>query len=75
MPTMGLLSLMLPADPKNPASPKLKTPPSEATAQYPLPSGVFAPPTMGLLSLVPPRDPKNPEAPKVKTPPSCATSR
>jgi hypothetical protein len=33
IPTMGLLSGSPPADPKNPASPKLKIPPSEATSQ------------------------------------------
>src|ERR1035437_3832122 len=36
IPTMGLLSGSPPADPKNPASPKLKIPPSDATCQYPL---------------------------------------
>ena len=33
MPTAGLTSGTLPADPKNPASPKLKIPPSAATIQ------------------------------------------
>ena len=33
MPTMGLLSLMAPAEPENVASPKAKMPPSEATSQ------------------------------------------
>ena len=33
MPTMGLFSAMPPMDPKKPASPKLKIPPSEATSQ------------------------------------------
>ncbi len=32
----------------------MKTPPSEATSQYPLPSGVAAMATMGLLRLTPP---------------------
>ena len=33
MPTTGWFSLVLPAEPKNPASPKPKMPPSEATNQ------------------------------------------
>ena len=33
MPTIGLLSRMLPVDPKNGALPKLKMPPSAATIQ------------------------------------------
>src|SRR5688572_15871473 len=35
MPTIGLLSLMAPVEPKKAASPKVKIPPSEATSQYP----------------------------------------
>src|SRR4030081_2044594 len=35
MPTMGLLSLIDPVEPKNPARPKLKMPPSVADSQYP----------------------------------------
>jgi hypothetical protein len=33
MATIGFVSLMAPVDPKNPASPKANTPPSEATSQ------------------------------------------
>ena len=33
MPTTGRLRTWLPVEPKNPASPKLKMPPSEATSQ------------------------------------------
>ena len=33
MPTTGLLSLMAPVEPKKPASPKAKMPPSLATSQ------------------------------------------
>ena len=33
MPTIGLLSLMLPVDPRNGAAPKEKTPPSDAISQ------------------------------------------
>jgi hypothetical protein len=33
MPLIGLFSLMLPVEPKNPASPKAKIPPSDATSQ------------------------------------------
>jgi hypothetical protein len=40
MPTTGLFTLSDPAEPRNPASPKLKMPPSAATSQYPLPLGV-----------------------------------
>src|SRR5919198_127382 len=35
MPTIGCASLRLPVDPKNPASPKAKIPPSDATRWYP----------------------------------------
>src|SRR5438270_56071 len=34
MPTIGLLSLMSPVDPKNFVPPKVKTPPSDAPIQY-----------------------------------------
>ena len=33
MPTIGLFSVMPPVDPKNPASPKVKIPPSDDTIQ------------------------------------------
>ena len=33
MPVIGLLSLIDPVEPKKPASPKAKIPPSEATSQ------------------------------------------
>ncbi len=36
--------------PENPASPKVKTPASWPTSQYPFPSGVGAMPTIGSLS-------------------------
>ena len=45
------------------ASPKLKMPPSEATSQYPPPSGVAAMPTIGAFSGLPPCDPKKPASP------------
>ena len=57
MPMIGWFSLMAPVDPKKPASPKVKIPPSLATSQYPLPSDVAAIPTMGLLSLIDPVEP------------------
>ena len=44
-------------EPKKPASPKLKTPPSEAMSQYPPPSVVAAMPTMGLTRGRPPMEP------------------
>ena len=50
---MGTLSWRAPVDPKNPASPKAKTPPSAATSQYPPPDGVAAMPTIGALSTRP----------------------
>ena len=46
MPTIGLLSVMPPADPQKGALPNENTPPSDATSQYP-PFGSAAPPTMG----------------------------
>ena len=52
MATTGLVSLTAPIDPKNGAS-KAKTPPSDATVQYPPVAGSAAMPTMGLLSLTP----------------------
>ncbi len=45
-------------EPWKPAPPKLKTPPSDPTSQYPL-SDVAAMPTTGLLSGVPPMEPLN----------------
>src|ERR1700722_5874251 len=78
MPTMGLLSLTPPIDPWNPALPKVNTPPSEATVQYPWPLApdrvmVGAMPTMGCASLIPPIDPSKPRPPKANIPPSDAT--
>ncbi len=53
----------------------MKIPPSEATSQYPPPSGVAAIPTMGWLRCWPPSDPWKAASPKAKTPPSEATSQ
>ena len=50
-------------------------PPSDATSQYPPPSGVGAMPTIGLLSGMPPVEPQNGASPNVKMPPSDATSQ
>jgi hypothetical protein len=55
MPVM--LSLDSPAVPENCASPNVKMPPSLATNQYPLPSGVGAIPAMGLFRWREPVDP------------------
>ena len=66
---------MPPIDPSNPAPPKANTPPSEATSQYPCPSGAAAIPTTGAASAVPPIDPSNPASPEAKTPPSEATAQ
>ena len=59
-------------DPKKEASPKLKTPPSDPTSQYPVLEGVTAMPTTGALSGLPPIEPSNGAAPSAKTPPSAA---
>ena len=75
MPTTGLFRTIPPVDPKNLASPKVNTPPSDATNQYPPPSGVAAMPTTGLFRTIPPVDPKNLASPKVNTPPSAATNQ
>src|SRR2546429_240973 len=58
MPTIGLLSESAPVEPKKPASPKAKMPPSDATSQYPLPVGVAASPTIGRLRARLPVDPR-----------------
>ena len=72
IPTMEAFSLVPPIDPKNEASPKLKTPPSDATSQYPVLEGVTAMPTTGAFNRVPPMEPLNGAAPSAKTPPSEA---
>ncbi len=59
MPTIGLLSLTAPVEPRKAASPKEKIPPSEATSQYPCPLAVGAMPTTGLLSFSAPVEPLN----------------
>jgi hypothetical protein len=51
----------------------MKTPPPEATSQYPPVAGSRAMPTMGALTWCPPMEPKK-GAVKLKTPPE-ATSR
>ena len=85
MPTMGRLSdwpgLSTPGtEPSKGASPKQNTPPSEATIQYPPPSGVVAMPTTGWLRVwpglrTPGTDPWKSASPKLKMPPSAATSQ
>src|SRR2546422_10786450 len=76
MATIGLLSVIDPVEPKKPAFPKAKMPPSEATSQYPPLSGVAAMPTIGLLSLIDPVEPKNAApAPKLQMPPAEAPSQ
>ena len=71
---------MAPVDPWNAASPKAKIPPSDATSQYPPPSGVTAIPTMGLFSRMLPGRPEEPgvaegEDPAVATPPASSRRR
>ena len=62
-------------EPANPASPKAKMPPSDATSQYPPPVGVAAIPTIGLFSCIDPVEPRKGASPKAKMPPSDATSQ
>ena len=75
MPTIGDLSCRPPMEPRKGASPKLKMPPSDATSQYPLPSGVAATATTAALSGLPPMEPRKGASPKLKMPPSDATSQ
>ena len=53
----GLIEADGPVKPLNAASPKLNMPPSDATSQYPPPSGVGAMPTMGELRWMAPVEP------------------
>ena len=46
-----------PVEPKKPASPNEKIPPSDATNQYPRPVGVATIATIGLFSRMPPVEP------------------
>jgi hypothetical protein len=64
---------MAPVDPKKAASPKLKIPPSDATNQYPPPSGVAAIPTTGWAKWRDPVEPSKGAPPKLKIPPSEPT--
>src|SRR5664280_847183 len=75
IPTIGSLRVTPPVDPWNTASPREKIPPSDATSQYPPPSGVAAIPTIGWLSLKAPVDPWNAASPREKIPPSEATNQ
>ena len=75
MSTMGWLRRTLPVEPWKPASPKVNTPPSLPTSQYPPPSGVAAMPTMDWLRRVLPREPWKGASPKVNTPPLGLTSQ
>ena len=77
MPSIGTrLTIPWPGtDPRKVAFPKENTPPSEATNQYPPPSGVAAMPTMGVLSGMPPVEPWKAASPKANTPPSEATNQ
>ncbi len=56
-PTTGALDGPPGEAPRKGASPKLNTPPSFATSQYPLPPGVGDMPTMGMASGLPPIEP------------------
>jgi hypothetical protein len=57
MPTMGALRGFPAIEPADVASPRGKMPPSDATIQYPLPSGVGALPTIDPTPDLPARDP------------------
>ena len=71
------MTSLIPRPPRLPSKGtlKVKIPPSEATSQWPCPSGVAAMPTMGAFRCKPPAEPKNAASPKVKIPPSEATSQ
>ena len=73
MPTAGDARRGDASDPWKRASPKLNTPPSDATSQYPFPLGVAAIPTIGWLRTMAPVLPKNCASPYEKIPPSDAT--
>ena len=75
MPTIGLFRCWPPMEPKKPASPKLKMPPSDATSQYPLVLGVTPMPTTGWLRRMLPVLPQKLASPKSNTPPSLAAKR
>ena len=49
MPTIGRFSRMPPVEPKKPALPKLKMPPSEATSQYEELFGPLGQPSVGVM--------------------------
>ena len=57
METIGPLRGIALADPLKWASPKAKMPPSDATSQYPRPSGVDAMATIGRLRGIDPAEP------------------
>src|SRR4051794_15487837 len=71
---MGWLSFRLPVDPRNLASPKLKTPPSDPRSQYPLPEAVEAMPTIGLFS-PPLTEPRAGASPAARTLPCGVTTQ
>src|SRR5205807_1623623 len=73
--TIGLLSVVPPRLPLPRASPKGKTPPSDATRTYPLPCGEAIMATIGLLRVRLPVLPKPRASPKGQIPPSLATSQ
>src|SRR5256885_11256957 len=66
MPVIGLLRCRPPRDPRKSAS-KAKMPPSEATSQYPTPSGSGTTDCTGAFSLRPPIEPRNAASPKVRS--------
>jgi hypothetical protein len=72
MPTIGLFSARPPVEPQNWALPKVNTPPSDATSQYP-PVGSVAEPTIGFCSDTAMVSPSNAAPPKVMTPPAAST--
>ena len=74
MATIGWLRCSEPAEPRNGAS-KLKTPPSEATSQYPPVRLSAAMATMGRLRCTLPSDPRKEASPNANTPPSEETSQ
>ena len=62
------------SEPRNGAPPKLNTPPSTPTSQYPPPDRALMP-VIGATRCSPPSDPAKCASPKAKTLPSAATRK
>src|SRR5947208_1969802 len=71
---MGAGNVRSPSEPGNGADPNANTPPSDATNQYPPPSGAAATPTTGRFNTRSPNDPKNRAPSTERTPPSAVAT-